>query len=117
MRLLICAGGTGGGVYPALSAIQASGSDPSDLLWVGSEHGMDADLVNQTEVSGGKIPFTTIPAAGVHGVGLRAMPRNLLQLGRGGLAARRLLSEFRPDVMLFTEIATALGADRPEQFG
>ena len=63
---------------------------------------MDAELVKQTAVDGGMIPFTTIPAAGLHGVGLRALLRNLLQLGRGGLAARRRLSDFRPDVMLFT---------------
>jgi UDP-N-acetylglucosamine--N-acetylmuramyl-(pentapeptide) pyrophosphoryl-undecaprenol N-acetylglucosamine transferase len=63
---------------------------------------MDAELVKQTAVDGGMIPFTTIPAAGLHGVGLRALPRNLLQLGRGTMAARGRLAEFKPDVMLFT---------------
>jgi UDP-N-acetylglucosamine--N-acetylmuramyl-(pentapeptide) pyrophosphoryl-undecaprenol N-acetylglucosamine transferase len=63
---------------------------------------MDAELVRQTAVDGGMIPFTTIPAAGLHGVGLRSLPRNLVQLGRGALAARQRLSEFRPGVMLFT---------------
>lgn len=63
---------------------------------------MDAELVRQTAVGGGLIPFTTIPAAGLHGVGLRSLPRNLLQLGRGVLAARRQISDFEPDVMLFT---------------
>jgi UDP-N-acetylglucosamine--N-acetylmuramyl-(pentapeptide) pyrophosphoryl-undecaprenol N-acetylglucosamine transferase len=38
----------------------------------------------------------------VHGVGLLRLPRNLAQLGRGVLAARRLLKEFRPDVLFFT---------------
>ena len=48
------------------------------------------------------IPFKAIPAAGVHGVGLRTLPRNLWQLGRGVSASRRILREFRPDVLFFT---------------
>ena len=48
------------------------------------------------------ITFQSIPAAGVHGVGLITMPRNLAMLGRGVLAARRILREFRPEVLFFT---------------
>jgi len=48
------------------------------------------------------IPFRTIPAAGVHGIGPRTLPRNLWQLGRGVLASRRILREFKPDVLFFT---------------
>ena len=48
------------------------------------------------------IPFKAIPAAGVHGVGLRTLPGNLWQLGRGIFASRRILREFKPDVLFFT---------------
>jgi UDP-N-acetylglucosamine--N-acetylmuramyl-(pentapeptide) pyrophosphoryl-undecaprenol N-acetylglucosamine transferase len=58
---------------------------------------MEADLVKEVGV-----PFMAIPAAGVAGVGSRALPGNLLKLGRGALAARSLIRSFRPDVMLFT---------------
>jgi len=58
---------------------------------------MEARLVERVDV-----PFKAIPAAGVHGVGLRSLPGNLWRLGRGVLAARRILREFRPDVLLFT---------------
>jgi UDP-N-acetylglucosamine--N-acetylmuramyl-(pentapeptide) pyrophosphoryl-undecaprenol N-acetylglucosamine transferase len=58
---------------------------------------MEADLVQREQ-----IPYTDIPAAGVHGVGLRSLPRNLSQLWRGVLASRRILKEFKPDVILFT---------------
>ncbi|MCC6146164.1 MAG: UDP-N-acetylglucosamine--N-acetylmuramyl-(pentapeptide) pyrophosphoryl-undecaprenol N-acetylglucosamine transferase [Anaerolineaceae bacterium] len=97
MRLLICAGGTGGGVYPALTVLQALGSDAAQVLWVGSQGGMEASLVQRAG-----IPFTAIPAAGVHGVGLRFLPRNLRLLFRGVKAARQVLSEFQPDVLLYT---------------
>ena len=58
---------------------------------------MEADLVKRANV-----PYTAIPAAGVHGVGWRAMPGNLWQLSRGFLASRRLLRQVRPDVLFFT---------------
>jgi len=48
------------------------------------------------------IPYRSIPAAGVHGVGLRALPGNIAKLIRGVVASRRILKEFRPDVLLFT---------------
>lgn len=58
---------------------------------------MEAGLVERAG-----LPFRAIPAAGVHGVGWRQLPGNLLKLGRGLLAAQRLLREFRPDVLFFT---------------
>ena len=48
------------------------------------------------------ITFQSIPAAGVHGVGLCTLPRNLAKLARGVFAARRILKEFKPDVLFFT---------------
>ena len=96
MRLLICAGGTGGGVNPALAVLQAI-KDNADVLWIGGEGGMETRLVERHG-----IPFRAIPAAGVHGVGLRTLPRNLWQLSRGVLASRRILREFKPDVLFFT---------------
>src|SRR5581483_11260122 len=99
VRLLICAGGTGGGVYPALAVLRAlNAKHPGvETLWVGGEGGMETELVNREG-----IPFTTIPAAGLHGVGLRALPRNLIQLSRGVAASQKILREFKPDVLFFT---------------
>ena len=48
------------------------------------------------------IPFRSIPAAGVHGISLRSLPRNLWQLGRGFFASRHILREYKPDVLFFT---------------
>jgi undecaprenyldiphospho-muramoylpentapeptide beta-N-acetylglucosaminyltransferase len=102
VRLLICAGGTGGGVYPALAVLQALQQEADQgldlqVLWVGSEGGMEADLVQRNHV-----PYTAIRAAGIHGVGWRTLPRNLWLLGQGLVASRRILQEFKPDLLLFT---------------
>jgi UDP-N-acetylglucosamine--N-acetylmuramyl-(pentapeptide) pyrophosphoryl-undecaprenol N-acetylglucosamine transferase len=68
-----------------------------ETLWVGGEGGMESALVERAG-----IPFRTIPAAGLHGVGLKNLPRNLGLMARGVGASRRILREFKPGVMLFT---------------
>jgi UDP-N-acetylglucosamine--N-acetylmuramyl-(pentapeptide) pyrophosphoryl-undecaprenol N-acetylglucosamine transferase len=68
-----------------------------ETLWVGGEGGMEEALVRRQG-----IPFRSIPAAGLHGVNVTALPRNLLLLGRGVLAARKILNDFKPNVLFFT---------------
>jgi undecaprenyldiphospho-muramoylpentapeptide beta-N-acetylglucosaminyltransferase len=68
-----------------------------EALWVGGEGGMEEELVKRAGV-----PFEAIPAAGVHGVNLRALPGNVWQLSQGYRQAGRLLRRFRPDVLFFT---------------
>ncbi len=86
-------------MYPALAVHGALTSKVKDVdtLWVGGEGGMEAALVKRQGIR-----FQAIPAAGLHGVGLLTMPRNLTLIGRGVFAARRILGEFKPDVLFFT---------------
>jgi UDP-N-acetylglucosamine--N-acetylmuramyl-(pentapeptide) pyrophosphoryl-undecaprenol N-acetylglucosamine transferase len=84
-------------VYPALSVLHALEKELESVLWVGGEGGMEADLVKRAGLT-----YSTIPAAGVHGVGVRALPGNVTRLARGMLASRRILSQFQPQVLLFT---------------
>ena len=86
-------------MYPALAVHSALTSKKPDVdtLWVGGEGGMEEELVNRAG-----IPYRSIPAAGVHGVGLRALPVNIVKLARGVFASRRILREFNPDVLFFT---------------
>jgi UDP-N-acetylglucosamine--N-acetylmuramyl-(pentapeptide) pyrophosphoryl-undecaprenol N-acetylglucosamine transferase len=58
---------------------------------------MEADLVKRAG-----LPFEAIPAAGVHGVGWKALPGNLICLMGGYRKARQILRAYRPDVLLFT---------------
>jgi UDP-N-acetylglucosamine--N-acetylmuramyl-(pentapeptide) pyrophosphoryl-undecaprenol N-acetylglucosamine transferase len=99
VKLLICAGGTGGGVNPALAILHnvESSLRSVETLWVGGAGGMEADLVRREG-----IPFEAIPAAGVHGVGWRTLPRNLWKLFQGFRTSRRLLQRHKPDMLLFT---------------
>ncbi|MGA9531893.1 MAG: UDP-N-acetylglucosamine--N-acetylmuramyl-(pentapeptide) pyrophosphoryl-undecaprenol N-acetylglucosamine transferase [Anaerolineales bacterium] len=83
-------------MYPALAVVDALG-ERADVLWIGSEGGMAQRLVSRQGIR-----FAAIPAAGLHGVGWRALPRNTVQLIRGVGAARRLIRSFDPEAMLFT---------------
>jgi UDP-N-acetylglucosamine--N-acetylmuramyl-(pentapeptide) pyrophosphoryl-undecaprenol N-acetylglucosamine transferase len=87
-------------VYPALTtwlALSEILQDSLDTLWVGGEGGMEADLVKRAGIR-----FEAIPAAGVHGVGVKALPGNVARLLRGYRSARRILNQFKPDVLFFT---------------
>ena len=66
-------------------------------LWVGGESGMEEALVKRAGIS-----YRSIPAAGVHGVGLRALPQNMFKLARGVFESKKILNEFKPDVLFFT---------------
>jgi UDP-N-acetylglucosamine--N-acetylmuramyl-(pentapeptide) pyrophosphoryl-undecaprenol N-acetylglucosamine transferase len=95
-RLLVSAGGTAGGVYPALAVVAAL-NEQVDVLWIGGIGSMEEQLVPRTGLR-----FEAIPAAGGHGVGLKALPGNLVQLAKGYRAARRIVRSYRPEAMLFT---------------
>lgn len=92
-------------MYPALAVLQAleeiaeTSQPPFEVqtLWVGGINGMEVDLVKREGIN-----FEGIPAAGVHGVGVSALPGNLLQLSKGYQASRKILSHYQPDVLFFT---------------
>lgn len=94
---MICAGGTGGGVYPAITVLDALDLEKGSVLWVGGRGGMEEELVTRLD-----IPFEAIPAAGVHGVGLKKLPGNILKLFMGFLSSVKILNTFKPDALLFT---------------
>ena len=84
-------------MYPALAVLQELDDEAYELLWVGSETGMEKDLVSR---AGHQIK--SLPAAGIHAISLASLPANLGQLWRGFWAARQMIKEFQPDVLFFT---------------
>jgi undecaprenyldiphospho-muramoylpentapeptide beta-N-acetylglucosaminyltransferase len=83
-------------VYPALAVVEELRKN-AEVLWIGGEGGMEASLVKRA-----RIAFEAIPAAGIHGVGLRTLPKNICALIQGYFAARKIIQRFMPDVMFFT---------------
>lgn len=83
-------------MYPALAVVDALAGQDS-VTWIGGRGGMEQALVERAGIA-----FRTIPAAGVHGVGLGRLPGNIVSLVRGYAQARGLVRELRPDAVLFT---------------
>lgn len=84
-------------MYPALAVLQAMEGSYSDILWVGGEGGMEENLVKRLN-----LPYQEIPAAGVHGIGLRSLPGNIYKLIRGVIKSAQILKKYQPDVIFYT---------------
>ena len=105
MRILISGGGTGGHVYPALAAIRAL-LEPTateqpvgivELLWVGSEGGIEEELVGHAGIS-----YVGLPAGGLRGKGPVDSVRNAIRILASVGRARQILARFAPGVVFVT---------------
>lgn len=92
MKLAIAGGGTGGHIFPALAvAREWMERDPErEVVFIGTERGMEARLVPQAGV-----PFETIRVAGLKGIGGWRFLRNLALLGPAMADSAGILSRHR----------------------
>jgi UDP-N-acetylglucosamine--N-acetylmuramyl-(pentapeptide) pyrophosphoryl-undecaprenol N-acetylglucosamine transferase len=100
MKVLICAGGTGGGIYPALTAadaLQELGARRDDFLWIGTQGEMEEELVPRAGLK-----LETISGGAIVGVPLHVRLVNGLKLLWSVGKAWRIMRRFRPDVMFMT---------------
>lgn len=100
MRVLICAGGTGGGIYPALAAVaalQQAGLQKDDFLWVGTRGEMEEQLVPRAGIN-----LEMIGGGAIVSVPPHKMIMNGMKLTWSIGTASRLIHRFQPDVMLMT---------------
>src|ERR1041384_6341844 len=97
MRVLIAAGGTGGHIYPALAvANEIKRRDAASIIrFVGTARGLETRLLPPAGYE-----LSLIESAGLVNMGWRARLRGLVVLPKSFLAARRLIREFRPDVVV-----------------
>ena len=97
MRVLIAAGGTGGHIYPGIAvAKEVMRRDQSSVVrFVGTARGLETRLVPQ---AGFELSF--IESAGLVNMGLAARLRGLMVLPKSFVASRRVIREFRPDIVV-----------------
>lgn len=84
-------------MYPALAVLQTIDTENAEVLWIGSDDGMEAELVQRAGIK-----FEGIPSAGLHGVNLLTIPQRLYKLVKGYFASKKILKEFEPDVLFLT---------------
>jgi UDP-N-acetylglucosamine--N-acetylmuramyl-(pentapeptide) pyrophosphoryl-undecaprenol N-acetylglucosamine transferase len=97
MRVLIAAGGTGGHIYPGIAvAKEVMRRDASsEVRFVGTARGLETRLVPQSGFQ-----LALIESAGLKNVGMGARLRGLWLLPKSFFAARRLIRQFRPDIVI-----------------
>lgn len=99
MKVLIAGGGTGGHIYPALSIAGAiKRRDPAaEFLFVGTLHGMEAELVPRAGYS--------LKVINLYGFQRRISLRNIKNVfltGKSLWDVRKILRNFRPDIVIGT---------------
>ena len=97
MRVLIAAGGTGGHIYPGIAvAKEVTRRDPASAVrFVGTARGLETRLVPQAGFE-----LSLIESAGLVNMGWRERLRGLWILPKSFVAARGVVSEFRPDIVV-----------------
>lgn len=99
MRVIMTGGGTGGHIYPAIAiADKIKEKHPrSEILFVGTKRGLESTIVPK---SGYKIRFITV--SGFSRKNLLKNVKTGFDLLRGTLQAKKIIREFRPDVVIGT---------------
>jgi UDP-N-acetylglucosamine--N-acetylmuramyl-(pentapeptide) pyrophosphoryl-undecaprenol N-acetylglucosamine transferase len=100
LKLMICGGGTGGHIYPALAAVaelQERGMAAGDFLWIGT-----AGQVEESLVPRAGLRLETIQGGAIAGVPLGTKMVNAAKLTMSTAKANRLMAAFRPDVLFMT---------------
>ena len=94
-RVMIMAGGTGGHVFPALAVADHLRAANASVAWLGTQRGIEADLVPAAG-----IVLNCIDIEGIRGRGLSALLKAPLLLWRSIRQALTVLSDFQPQVVL-----------------
>ncbi|NJL95399.1 MAG: UDP-N-acetylglucosamine--N-acetylmuramyl-(pentapeptide) pyrophosphoryl-undecaprenol N-acetylglucosamine transferase [Anaerolineae bacterium] len=102
MKLLVSAGGTGGGIYPALAVVATLRTIEPDafLHFVGSQDGLENDLIHAAQVRFNR--YDRVQAGPLHGVSPLRAASSLLKLMVGTLQALQLFARQRPDAVFLT---------------
>lgn len=98
MRILLCAGGTGGHIYPALALARhiKRKNNKAEVLFVGAKHGLESRLVPE---AGFQLETISIRP---YRKRVREVAPATLDLGKSSYQVNRLLWRFRPGVVLGT---------------
>ena len=105
---MICAGGTGGHVYPALAAVDSlrkarDAAGGVQLLWVVSIGGMERKMVSEAGIR-----MESIWAGGVVGQGFSGGLLGMIKMAAGTAQVLRIMAHFRPDAIFVTGGYTAV---------
>lgn len=97
MKVLIAAGGTGGHIYPGIAVAREilKRDTASEVLFVGTARGLEKNIVPDNGFQ-----LSLINSAGLKNVGVIGKLKGMIVLPRSFWEARKILKEFKPDVVV-----------------
>lgn len=97
MKVLIAAGGTGGHIYPGVAVAKEimRRDAASEVLFVGTTRGLETKIVPENGFQ-----LSLINSIGLKNVGVVGQLKGLAILPKSFVEARKLLKEFKPDVVV-----------------
>src|SRR5258707_13512041 len=96
MRVILAGGGTGGHVIPAIAIAQELKKRyQAEMLFIGTARGLENRLVPAAG-----FPLQLVKVGALNRVSLATRVKTILDLPRAVLAARGMLVEFDPDVVI-----------------
>jgi len=101
-RILICAGGTGGHLYPALSIVEyiKHNYPICRVLFIGTGRELEKKLISRYEINYRSVKsYGLVPAGNAFGKILNSA-RFLYSLGIGFLQSVKIVLKFKPDIIL-----------------
>ncbi|UMZ73258.1 undecaprenyldiphospho-muramoylpentapeptide beta-N-acetylglucosaminyltransferase [Natranaerofaba carboxydovora] len=99
MKFLLTGGGTGGHIYPALSVVREiyKNNENAEVMYVGTSRGLECKVIPKEN-----IPFKTIDIQGLPRKIGKEMIYFSSNFAKGCYQARKIISEFNPNVVLGT---------------
>src|SRR5690242_19429685 len=101
VKIALAGGGTGGHVLPAIAVVDELRRRDAigELLWIGSETGVERDVATSAG-----IPFVANPTGKLRRYFSLQTGVDAARVPLGVVKARRLLRQFRPDVLFSTGV-------------
>ena len=97
MRIIIAGGGTGGHLFPGIAVAEEflKRDDQNRVIFVGTKRGIEHRLLGTLGYE-----LKEIDVEGLKGRGMKALIKGLYAIPNSMLQSRRLIKDFRPDVVI-----------------
>ena len=97
MKIIISGGGTGGHLYPALAIGREFAKLGAEILYIGSEYGIEKTIMPAQEFS-----YKLLPVKSVSGRRITELPKVAMLVAKSTSMAKKIIADFKPDLIAGT---------------